>query len=151
MSYLDRLRDFSKRPDGVPTKPTKPGFDGFVGRVTGVFQNFTVPTTGCLEGESDPATALSTMPAEPAPEPLSEPGTISTDAAANPANPANLSPQASHDKVPQLSEPGPALPVFIHVACSACMHLDDGHCEKRGFFPIYPHLAIRLCGDYEAR
>jgi hypothetical protein len=50
-----------------------------------------------------------------------------------------------------LSEPGTALPAFVHIACSACMHLKDGHCTKRGFFPIHSHLVIRLCGDYRER
>jgi hypothetical protein len=43
-------------------------------------------------------------------------------------------------------------PVVVHVACIACRHLDGtGHCGVRNYWPIYPHLPIRLCGKYEAR
>lgn len=50
------------------------------------------------------------------------------------------------------SVPIPGLPApSLHVACSACLHLDGERCIERGFYPIFPHIAMRFCGDYEVR
>ena len=43
------------------------------------------------------------------------------------------------------------IPAFAHFACSACMHLHGGACLMRGFYPVLPHIAMRLCSDFEAR
>ena len=62
--------------------------------------------------------------------------------------PAELVQELQSAPAPVLAHP----PAFVHVACSPCRHLDgSGHCGAWNDWPIYPHLAIRLCGKYEVR
>ena len=45
--------------------------------------------------------------------------------------------------------PASAVPPAVHVACSACRHLDGGHCGVRSYYPVLPHIPMRLCGKYQ--
>jgi hypothetical protein len=42
-------------------------------------------------------------------------------------------------------------PALVHIACSACVHLDGGYCIVRGYSPDMPLIPMRLCGRFEVR